>query len=402
MAAMRRITSLILLLLFAWPVAVHAEERAGWTRDDIDALLAVAAGTAVEGINRDRYPVPALEAALRAGDTEAMEAAASVLFRQIALDFHNGAADSAARLRWRVTRPPAEDLDPDALMANALERHAVAQSLLGLLPSHPQYLALKSALANARPGDSKAIDRLRANLERWRWMPRSLGRSHVVVNVPSGELVYVRDGVERDRRRIIYGARKTPTYQFSAEISGVAFNPTWYVPRSIAIGEGLEDLLRERPAAAAQLGYYRGEDGGIRQKPGPKNPLGQMKLIMPNPFSVFVHDTPARNLFAQETRAYSHGCIRVEGALEFAQSLLGPSWSADAIAEVVATGSTVTVDLDEPVPVYVAYFTAQASDDGQISFFRDIYGLDAILLRGLRQRAPGVSASQEEPGECAG
>lgn len=399
---MRRILSLVLFQLLAWAVAAHAEDRATWTHKDVDALLGVAAGATAEGMDQDRYPVLEIEAALRAGQAEAIQAAASSLFRKIALDFHYGAADSAARLRWRVTRPVGEDLDPDTLMATALKRHDVAQSLLGLLPSHPQYLALKSALANARPGDSKAIDRLRANLERWRWMPRSLGRSHVFVNVPSGELVYVRDGVERDRRRIVYGARKTPTYQFSAEISGVAFNPTWYVPRSIAIGEGLEDLLRERPAAAAQLGYYRGEDGGVRQRPGPKNPLGQMKLIMPNPFSVFVHDTPAKNLFAQETRAYSHGCIRVEGALEFAQSLLGPSWSADAIAEVVATGSTVTVDLDEPVPVYVAYFTALASDDGQITFFRDIYGLDAILLRGLRQRAPGASASQEEPGECAG
>jgi murein L,D-transpeptidase YcbB/YkuD len=105
-----------------------------------------------------------------------------------------------------------------------------------------------------------------------------------------------------------------------------------------------------------------------------------MKLVMPNPYSIFLHDTSSKALFQRDARALSHGCIRVDGALDFAHVLLAPGWDARAIADAVATGTTNTVELERPLPVYVTYFTAYAQGDGSISYPADIYGLDQQLL----------------------
>ncbi len=121
------------------------------------------------------------------------------------------------------------------------------------------------------------------------------------------------------------------------------------------------------------------QGGRYRQKPGPNNSLGRMKLVMPNSYSVYLHDTPAQNLFDEDKRAFSHGCVRVGDALGLATALLstGSGWDRARTDAIVATGETVTVPLSAPLPVYVVYFTATPDDLGGIRYLADVYGRDA-------------------------
>ncbi|MFN0023680.1 MAG: L,D-transpeptidase family protein [Parvularculaceae bacterium] len=383
------------------PALAAAADAPRWAPKDFDALVEIVENVGAEGLDPARYPITEIEAARAAGDIATAERLASALFQTIAKDFSFGVTPEARRLRWRIAPSAADIFDVVTLLDTALKDHSVRATLAGLLPTNPQYEALKAAFASAAPDDAKTLLKIRANLERWRWMPRDLGSDFVFVNIPSQDLAVIRSGAEVDRRRIIYGARKTPTWAFVATITGVAFNPTWYVPSSIAASEGIHTLLRRRPAAAKSLGFYVAENGSVRQKPGAKNPLGRMKLVMPNRFSTYLHDTPGQALFARETRAFSHGCIRVEDALAFAQVLLEPNWSEEAVAEVVATGSSVIVDLDKPLPVYVAYFTAAADNGGEIALFSDVYGLDEILLRSELDAGIAFTTSAEADASCA-
>jgi murein L,D-transpeptidase YcbB/YkuD len=136
-------------------------------------------------------------------------------------------------------------------------------------------------------------------------------------------------------------------------------------------------LVRNRPAEAARKGYVV-QDGRYRQRPGANNALGRMKLVMPNPYSVYIHDTPSQGQFEQDVRAFSHGCIRVGDALGLATALLAaePGWDRARSDGMVAAGSTVTVPLAAPVPVYVTYFTAEPDGEGGIRYFPDVYHRD--------------------------
>lgn len=387
------------LTLGARAVAIEPGAEARWRSADVSALIAFADGIASEGLEPGRYEPTALATAVADADEAATEAAATELFRRIATDLLEGASAPSGRPRWRIEGPRATSEALDGLLTAAIVSKDVGGTLGRLSPAHRQFVALKSALASAQ--DRETADKIRLNMERWRWMPRALGEDYIFVNVPSQDLVLVRGGAEADRRRIIAGARKTPTPQFATLATGVAFNPTWFVPASIAESEGIWALLQKKPDTARRKGYYIGEDGGLRQKPGPDNPLGRMKLIMPNPFSVFIHDTPAVNRFESERRLLSHGCIRVAGALEFATSLLGPVWDADMIADVVNSGATTTVELSTPIPVYVGYFTALADADGELQFYPDVYGLDAILARALEKPQTDKRAAARVADPCS-
>ena len=136
--------------------------------------------------------------------------------------------------------------------------------------------------------------------------------------------------------------------------------------------------MRRHPALARQRGYERG-GARYRQRPGPDNSLGQMKLVMPNPFDVYLHDTPEKKLFAQESRTFSHGCMRVSNALGFAAMLLQGVKTPDDITATVATGKTTTIPLAAPLPVYVTYFTATTREDGTLVLLPDVYGRDVAI-----------------------
>jgi murein L,D-transpeptidase YcbB/YkuD len=193
---------------------------------------------------------------------------------------------------------------------------------------------------------------------------------------------------------VIVGTKALPTPQFAATVTGVAFNPTWFVPASI-VAESVGALLKNDPDAAKAKGYYLGEDGNVRQKPGPANALGQMKLLMPNPYSVFLHDTPGKTAFEKDARALSHGCIRVEDAVDFARGLVKGVLDDEAVDEILASKTPTEVALEKPMPVYVVYFTAVAAADGTATFYPDIYGLDAELLPAFGADAPPPSEKYE-------
>jgi murein L,D-transpeptidase YcbB/YkuD len=167
-------------------------------------------------------------------------------------------------------------------------------------------------------------------------------------------------------------------------------NPTWNVPDSIANNE----ILPKGAGYLQRLGFVEtaGEEGvRLMQQPGPENALGQVKFLFDNPYSVYLHDTPAKAAFAREQRSVSHGCVRLERALDLAQLLLStqPGWSPDRTATTLASGETTEVKLDRPVQVILAYMTAFVQAGGVVAFRPDVYGWDAEVLRRLDAQRPG-------------
>ena len=372
----RAATALTAGLLAVAAFARAAEAPARWDEGDARDLLAFAAALPERGLDPGLYALDALNSAIDAGDADATDAAATALFSAIAHDLADGAVPATARGRWRIEKPATAPEAIAAAMDAALASDRVSPTLAEFEPPHAEYRALKDALREET--DARARETLAVNLERWRWMPRDLGADYILVNIPAYELIVVRNGATIARRRVIVGAKKTPTISFAAMVTGVAFNPTWHVPESI-VAESVGAMLERRPKQAERLGYYRAPDGGVRQRPGPDNALGRMKLLMPNPYSVFLHDTPQQDAFARSVRALSHGCVRVENALEFAGDILGADWSGETIDAIVSTNETVSAELPAPMPVYVAYFTAATDAGGAVVIRRDIYGFDEEL-----------------------
>lgn len=257
---------------------------------------------------------------------------------------------------------------------------------------------------------SARIDQIRVNLERGRWVLNQLGDGDLVVVDIAGfgvRLLHDRKVVWRARAIVGQPYRQTPV--FRAEIEDVVFNPTWTVPPGILAKDVLPGLQRgEDVLARKRLRLY--DRGGtpvdpahvrwadytaqtfpfvLRQDAGDDNALGHVKINFPNPYLVYLHDTPSRSLFDKSDRTFSSGCIRVERPLELAERLLADPahWDAAAIRAAVEAGTTRTVRLARPVPVLLIYWTAEVDpDDGRVIFKRDVYRRDARLLRALDGR----------------
>jgi murein L,D-transpeptidase YcbB/YkuD len=264
-------------------------------------------------------------------------------------------------------------VDGEAVAGNEIE-----EALNGLLPTHPQYAGLKRALAQTPASDTATRDLIRANLERWRWMPRTLGARHVIVNVPAFTAAIVDNGAVTTRHRTVVGAVRTPTPQLNARITAVTMNPYWHVPQSI---------IREMGGRfGADYEVTRnGNSIMARQKPGPRNSLGRLKIEMQNDHAIYLHDTPAQALFSRPVRAFSHGCIRTQNVRDFAAKLLAPTgeWDRARIDQTIGTMRTTQAALAQPIPVFIAYFTAAATSDGDLVRYNDIYGRDAPIKRAL-------------------
>jgi murein L,D-transpeptidase YcbB/YkuD len=211
-----------------------------------------------------------------------------------------------------------------------------------------------------------------ASLARWQALPPLPVGRWLLVNIPAYE-IHLFDGPARvGTWRAIVGKLKTPTPTFVGEAKGVILNPWWDVPASI-VAESVGRLVARQPKLAASRGYVRDGDR-YRQRPGPENQLGQMKLDFINAHSIGIHDTPSKALFDRDKRALSHGCIRVYDPFGFAAALLGPPESADSLKTVVATTSdTRRIAFVQPIPVIVGYFTAEVADDGSLRIFDDVY-----------------------------
>ncbi len=256
------------------------------------------------------------------------------------------------------------------------------------------------------------VDTIIANMERWRWLPRSLEADRIWINVPDARLQFWLGGRVVLASRVVVGRPNDPTPILRAEGAGVTVNPPWNVPSSIAVKEILPKL-RKNPAylvsqnmvlangpaddpqglhidwhavSAARFPYR------IRQKPGPQNALGRVKIELPNRFAVYLHDTPAKSAFDRPERDVSHGCVRVEQILPLASYVLGNAQAAKRIAAALQDGETRYFPAAKTLPVYFLYWTAFAGEDGVLQFRPDIYGRDARLIAAIKARAVQVAA----------
>jgi L,D-transpeptidase YcbB len=367
------------------PLPLPAPEpiRANWSKRDAEELLAYIEDLGEEGLDPTDYDPEALRQAIEArGDM--LDSVATATFLKVSSDLMFGHVRGDARIDWYVQDDNVNVYDQQALLSRAVQGHMVADTLRSLLPTHPQYAALKSLLAETT--DKKTRDKIRTNLDRWRWLPRDLGQKYVIVNVPAYTVSLVEGGQTLSRRRAVAGALKTPTPQLNAMITGAIFNPWWEVPASIA------------PEVRGKKGYVsvKTPQGGVRyrQPPGPSNALGRVKLVMGNPHAIYLHDTNARNLFNKQARAFSHGCIRTEDVVGFAATLLdGTEWSRAKIDQVVASGKTVQANVATPIPVYIVYFTVAATSDGPHMDYADMYGRDGKVMTALNDRSNTALAS---------
>lgn len=247
------------------------------------------------------------------------------------------------------------------------------------------------------------IAQVRVNLERIRWITRELPDTFVAVNVAGAKVHFLRDGQVELETRAVVGSPTNETPSFTAPMLWVDLNPTWTVPPGI-VGEVLKQVVDDprylekqgmevldgagRAVAPSEIDFPRYSAADFpyvfRQDPGPLNPLGRIKLMFPNEYSIYLHDTPARGHFAQQERLFSHGCIRVDDPLGLAELVLGdsPVWSRKTLGAAIATGETRTIRLRHPVPVLVLYWTASVDAEGALHFYPDVYGRDdAILAR---------------------
>jgi murein L,D-transpeptidase YcbB/YkuD len=362
------------------PAPVIAAE---WKRKEATELLGFVKAIGKEGLDPADYDPAALEEAIEA-KAPTLSAVATATYLKVASDLMFGHVRGDGRVDWHVRDDSWNVYDQQALLNRAVGGEGVAESLNGLLPTHPQYAGLKAILAET--ADKATREKIRANMDRWRWLPRDLGEKYVIVNVPAYTVALVENGQTIDRRRAVAGALKTPTPSLNATITGAIFNPWWEVPSSIA------------KEVAGKKGYVRVPAGEgkfrYRQPPGPSNALGKMKLVMGNPHAIYLHDTNAKNLFNKQLRAFSHGCIRTEDAVGFAATLLeGTEWTREKVNQTVASGKTVQANVATPIPVYIVYFTVAATSDGPPAVYSDMYGRDGKVLAGLSDRTGTKLAS---------
>jgi L,D-transpeptidase YcbB len=225
-----------------------------------------------------------------------------------------------------------------------------------------------------------------ANMERWRWMPRDLGERRVEVNIPDFEAAVVDNGAVIERNRVIVGKEQTPTPVFSETMRFLIVNPYWNVPPSILRKEMLPKLSAD-PNYFSRMGYEVLRRAGhlvVRQPPGERNALGRIKFMFPNDFSVYMHDTPMRKLFAAQKRAFSHGCVRVDDPFRFAETVLGRAngWSEQRVKNLIG-GKERYVFLPKPLPVHIEYFTAYVGEDGALQLRSDLYGYSRRVREAL-------------------
>lgn len=236
------------------------------------------------------------------------------------------------------------------------------------------------------------IDQIRATLERCRWVMQDLPDRFVLVDV-AGFTVTVFDATGPTwMSRVIVGERETQTPSFRADMRSIVLNPTWTIPPGIMRNEILPAMKRE-PGYLRRKGYAM-VNGQVVQPAGPKNPLGRIKLLLPNPQHVYLHDTPSKSSFNKATRTFSHGCVRVEKPFELAALALDdPAWTPETLLAAAANGKTRTIVLHRPLPVLILYWTASVDPDGRVRFVPDVYERDPEIVRGLAE--PGLSRRRE-------
>jgi len=361
-----------------------------WPISDVQQLVAFIRDIGGEGLDPRDYDPEGLIKTMQTGDPMAISAAATDRFNLVSFDLALGHVRGKDRVGWHVVDKDLDEATQREMLEVALATHRIAPVLQSLVPTHPQYGALKTALSIAKPSDTALINRIRLNMDRWRWLPRDLGQKYIIVNVPAFHATLVENGVTRWKHRAIAGAIKTPTPQLNVMATGVILNPWWEVPPSIT------------KEVAGKAGYValKGKDGKVqrwRQPPGPSNALGQLKFVMYNPYNIYLHDTNARSRFNSQIRALSHGCVRTEHVLDLATQLLGDDdgeWTPEKIQETLAARKTVQANFVKPVPVYIVYFSVAALTNGTIVNYSDLYKRDAKVIAALLDRPQNAPANK--------
>lgn len=341
----------------------------------------------------DGQPVPAWPGSLRPGDRHA----------------------ALPALRRRLAA--LGDLAPPAALDSDLYDAEVAQAVQRFQRRHglaEDGVAGRSTLAALRVPLAQRVRQIEWALERLRWLRAPPGGRAIAINIPMFRLWALERGAPAPvlAMDVIVGrALRTHTPVFAAPLTELVFHPYWNVPRSIVLGELLEPAERDPsrlarqdmeivrgagddavpvPANAQNLALLRSGALRLRQRPGPRNALGQLKFVLQNPFDVYLHDTPTTALFDRARRDFSHGCIRIEAPAALAAWLLAgqPEWSAERIAAAMAGPRPLKLPLAQPVPVIVYYLTAFVLPGGELHFADDLYRHDARLQRLLAARRP--------------
>ena len=293
------------------------------------------------------------------------------------------------------------DLKYDAKVAEAVKKFQRANELpvTGNLDSR----TVKEL--NGPPRD-RQIEAVISNMERWRWYPRDLGAAHVIVNLPDFSLRVIRAGAEVWSARVVIGKPDMSTPLLSETMKYITINPTWNVPPSIVRNEYLP-ALQQDPTVLERMGlrlvYNRDGSVHIFQPPGEANALGRIRFNFPNRFLVYQHDTPDKQLFAHDVRAYSHGCMRVQDPAKYAEVLLNiarPSenWTAERVKRMFGTGEQ-DIQLPAPIWVLLTYQNAFVDDAGNLQIRRDIYNIDSRTLAAIKTERGAVEPPQERKRE---
>ncbi|MFY0595783.1 MAG: L,D-transpeptidase family protein [Cognatishimia sp.] len=298
----------------------------------------------------------------------------------------------------------------DSTIQKAVQQFQLANGL------NPDGVAGKGTLEEINTPVQERLQSVLVALERERWTnrPEGRGKRHVLVNLTDFSAVIMDNGKETFRTRTVIGAKKSDRVspEFSDTMEHMVINPTWNVPRSIATKEYLP-MLKKNPNAVSHLKLVdaRGRTVSranvdfsqytkasfpfnIKQPPSRSNALGLVKFMFPNKYNIYLHDTPAKNLFSRETRAYSHGCIRLHKPFEFAYALLAKQ-SSNPKGEFhghLDTGRETTVPLKSQVPVHIIYRTAFTKAKGHMQYRRDVYGRDAKIWKALSNEGVALRA----------
>ncbi|MEA1888744.1 MAG: L,D-transpeptidase family protein [Pseudomonadota bacterium] len=315
------------------------------------------------------------------------------------------------RIPWLQSRLRATG---DLALGTPVSRDAftseVEQALIRFQQRHglnPDGIVGPATLAELNVPIEQRIDQIRVNMERLRWVSRALPDDYLLVDIAEFRVMLYQNGQLTWTTRAVVGRpyRKTPV--FRSTMSYLVINPTWTVPPTILKEDLLpklrqdSSLLTEKKLTVIDHAGHEIDPASIdwssvtlknfnynlRQRPGSNNALGRIKFMFPNNYSVYLHDTPSKNLFDASQRAFSSGCIRIEDPLELAELLLqsNDGWDRKRLEHEIATGQTRTVKLKQPIPVLLMYFTAEAREDSLILFRKDLYDRDASIVDALNQ-----------------
>jgi murein L,D-transpeptidase YcbB/YkuD len=348
-----------------------------------------------------------LERAIQLDSVCRKEALLTDAFLSIANDLKYGRLDSA-------TNSSKDSLNSSTL-ENVFEKNQVKRLLEAKEPNYIQYHDLKKSLAEiVNTANSVNVDllykgvtndsidihrkvrQIEVNMERWRSEKLETDQQYIWINIPSFQLQVIENGQAIMESRIIVGKPESPTPVLSSLIECITLYPYWYIPRKIAIEEYLPEiqkdtlfLIRNNFDVLDRKGNVLDPDTldwqtytvkyfpiSLRQREGPKNSLGVIKFLFDNPYAVFLHDTNVKSLFQKNVRMFSHGCIRMEKALELAKYLVSDSNKVDAKLRMK---ERFTINLKKPISIHVRYFTCEYVN-GRLNFYDDVYGLDRLII----------------------